>query len=58
MPSSLLPTNKTTRKSPRERLISNYQMDTFPEKDTITSLAELNKTYALHGFQFKKSNVL
>ena len=56
MPSSLLPTNKTTRKSPRERLISNDQMDTFHEKDTITSLAELNEKYAPHGFQFKKSN--
>ena len=28
MPSLLLPTSKTTRKPPRERLISNDQMDT------------------------------
>ena len=32
MPSSLLPTSKTTRKPPRERLISNNQMDTFRER--------------------------
>ena len=56
MPSSLLPTGKTTRKSPRERFISNDQMDTFRETDTITSLADLNETTALDGFQFKKSN--
>ena len=31
-------------------------MDTFGERDTITSLADLNKTTAPDGFQFKKSN--
>ena len=56
MPSSLLPTSKTTRKPPRERLISNDQMDSFRERDTITSLADLNETTAPDGFQFKKSN--
>ena len=55
-PSLLLPTSKTTRKPPRERLISNDQMDTFRERDTITSLTNLNETTALDGFQFKKSN--
>ena len=54
--SSLLPTGKTTRKPPRERLISNDQMDTFHERDAITILADLNKTTASDGFQFKKSN--
>ena len=53
MSSSLLPTSKTTRKLPRKRLISNDQMDTFRERDTITSLADLNKTTAADGFQFK-----
>ena len=56
MPSSLLPTSKTTRKPPRERLISNDQMDTFCERDTIMSLPDLNETTAPDGFQFKKSN--
>ena len=56
MSSSLLPTSKTTRKLPRKRLISNDQMDNFRERDTITSLADLNKTTASDGFQFKKSN--
>ena len=56
MPSSLLPTSKTTRKHPRERLISNGQMDTFCGRDTITSLAGLNETSAPDGFEFKKSN--
>ena len=31
-------------------------MDTFRERDTITSLADLNETTAPDGFQFKKSN--
>ena len=31
-------------------------MDTFREKDNITSLADLNETTAPDGFQFKKSN--
>ena len=56
MSSSLLPSSKTTQKPPRERLISNDQMDTFRERDTITSLADLNETTAPDGFQFKKSN--
>ena len=43
MPSLLLPASKTKRKPPRERLISNDQMDTFRERDTITSLADLNE---------------
>ena len=49
MPSSLLPTNKTTRKPPRERLISNDQMNSPRERDTITSLADLNETTAPDG---------
>ena len=49
-------TSKTTQKPPRQRLISNDQMDTFHERDTITSLADLNETTAPDGFQFKKSN--
>ena len=57
MPSSLLPTSKTTRKPPRERLISNNQMDTFRERDTIITLADLNEATASDGFQLKKSNV-
>ena len=56
IPPSLLPTSKTTRKPPRERLISNDQMDTFHERDTITTLVDLNETTAPDGFQFKKSN--
>ena len=56
MPSSLLPTSKTTRKPPRKRLIFNDQMYTFCEIDTITSLSDLNKTTTPDGFQFKKSN--
>ena len=56
MPSSLLPTSKTTRKPPRERLISNDQINTFRERDTIMSLADLNETTTSDGFQFKKSN--
>ena len=56
MLSSLLPTSKTTRKPPRKRLISNDQMDSFRERDTITSLTDLNKTTAPDGFQFGKSN--
>ena len=52
MPSSLLPTSKTTWKPPRERLIFNDQVDSFRERDTISSLADLNETTA----QFKKSN--
>ena len=56
MPSSLLPTSKTTQKSPRERLISNDQTDTFRKRDTITTLVDLNETAAPDGFQFKKSN--
>ena len=55
MPSSLLPIGKTKRKPPRERLISNDQMDTFRERDTITSLADSNQTTAPDSFQFKKS---
>ena len=43
---SLLPTTKTTQKPPRERLTPNDQMDTFRKRDTITSLADLNKTTA------------
>ena len=43
MPSLLLPASKTKRKPPRERLISNDQMDNFRERDTITSLADLNE---------------
>ena len=31
-------------------------MDSFCERDTITSLANLNETTARDGFQFKKSN--
>ena len=50
MPSSLLPTSKTTRKPPRERLISNDQMDTFHERDAITILADLSQTTASDGF--------
>ena len=51
MPSSLLPTSNTTRKTPRERLISNDQMDTFRKRDTnIASLADLNETTAPDGF--------
>ena len=53
---SLLPTSHTTQKPPRERLISNNQMDSFCEKDTITRLADLNQTTPPDGFQFKKSN--
>ena len=56
MPSSLLPTSHTTQKSPREKLISNNQMDSFREKDTITRLADLNQTAPPDGFQLKKSN--
>ena len=56
IPSSLLPTGKTARKYPRERLISNYQMDTFRERDAITILADLSETTTPDGFQFKKSN--
>ena len=56
IPLSLLPTTKTTRKPPREILISNDQMDTFRKRDTITSLADLNETTAPDGFKFKKSN--
>ena len=56
MPSSLLPITKTTRNFPTERLISNDQMDTFRERDTIRSLADLNETTASDGFQFKNSN--
>ena len=52
----LLPTSKTTRKPPRERLISNDQMDTFRERGNISSLADLNETTAPDSFQFKKSN--
>ena len=37
MPSSLLLTSKTTRKPPRERLISNDKMDTFRERDITLS---------------------
>ena len=55
MPLLLLPASKTKRKPPRERLISNDQMDTFRERDTITSLADSNQTTAPDGFQFKKS---
>ena len=51
MPSSLLPASKTTRKPPRKRLISNDQMDTFSERDTITSLADLNETTTPDGLQ-------
>ena len=53
MPSSLLPTSKTTRKPPRERLISNHQMHTFPERDAITSLANLKEATALMVFSSK-----
>ena len=56
MPSSLLPITKTTRNFPTERLISNDQMDTFRERDTIRSLADLNETTASDGFQFKNSS--
>ena len=56
MPSSLLPSSKITRKPPRERLIPNDQMDTFRERHTIMSLADLNETTAPDRFQFKKSN--
>ena len=31
-------------------------MDSSRERDTITSLADLNGTTALDGFQFKKYN--
>ena len=31
-------------------------MDSFRERDTITSLVNLNKATATDGFQFKKSN--
>ena len=31
-------------------------MDTFRERDTITSLADLKETTAADGFQFKNSN--
>ena len=55
MSSSLIPTSKTTQRPPRERLISNDQMDSFRKRDTITSLADLNETTAPDGFQFKKS---
>ena len=51
MPSSLLPASKTTRKPPRKRLISNDQMDNFSERDTITSLADLNETTTPDGLQ-------
>ena len=50
MPLLLLPISKTTRNSPRERLIANDQMDTCDERDIITSLADLNETTALDGF--------
>ena len=56
MPSLLLPTSKTTRKPPRERFISNDQMDPFRERDTITSLSDLDEKAAPDGFQFKISN--
>ena len=49
------PISKTTRKPFRGRLISNDQVNTFGERDTITSLADLNKTTAPDDFQFKKS---
>ena len=52
----VLRTSQTTRKPPRERLISNDQKDTFHERDNITNLADLNETTAPNGFQFKKSN--
>ena len=55
MSSSLIPTSKTTQRPPRERLISNDQMDSFHKRDTITSLADLNETTAPDGFQVKKS---
>ena len=50
MPLLLLPISKTTRNSPRERLIANDQMDTSDERDIITSLADLNETTAPDGF--------
>ena len=56
VPSSLLQSSKTTRKPLRERLISNDQMGTFGKRDTFTTLADLSKTTAPDGFQFKKSN--
>ena len=56
IPSSLLQSSKTTRKPLRERLISNDQMGTFDKRDTITTLADLSKTTAPDGFQFKKFN--
>ena len=48
--------SKTTQKPLTERLASNDQMDTFRKRDTIASLADLNKTTAPDCFQFKKSN--
>ena len=56
IPSSLLPTGQTARKPPRERFISNDQMDTFRERYTITNVPDLNETAAAEGFQFIKSN--
>ena len=56
IPSSLLPSSKITRKPPREGLIPNDKMDTFRERHTIMSLADLNETTAPDCFQFKKSN--
>jgi hypothetical protein len=55
-PPSLLPTSQTTRKPPIERLFSNDEQDTFGERDSITTLDDLNETVAPDGFQFKKSN--
>ena len=50
MPSLLLPISKTIRKPLTERLISNDQMDTFGERDTIMNLVGLNKTTGFDGF--------
>ena len=50
MPSLLLPISKTIRKPLTERLISNDQMDTFGERDTIMNLVGLNKTTGSDGF--------
>ena len=55
MASSLLTTSKTIWKPPKERLISNDHIDSFRERDDITSVADLNETTAPDGFPFTKS---
>ena len=56
LPQSILPTEQTSRKPPKERSsVIPDELDCFQKSDTVKTLDDLNETTTPAGFQFKRN---